>query len=56
MKTVAGVSEEFDIGVGVHQGPLLFIAVMDETSREAKNGGPWELVYTDDVVLMAESE
>ena len=37
VKTVAGKSEKFKIGVGVHQGkalsPLLFIAVMEEATR-----------------------
>ena len=33
VKTIAGISQDFDIGVGVHQGSilsrLLFIVVMD---------------------------
>ena len=37
VKTVAGVSEDFDIGVGVPQksilNPLLFIVVMDEVTK-----------------------
>ena len=41
VKTVAGVSKDFDIGVGVHQGsmlsPLLFIVVMDEVTKEVRN-------------------
>jgi len=60
VKTVAGVSTDFDIGVGVHQGsilsPLLFIVVMDEVTKEVRNGVPWELGYADDLVLTAESE
>ena len=60
VKTVAGVSKDFDIGVGVHQGsilsPLLFIVVMDEVTKEVRNGVTWELGYADDLVLTAESE
>ena len=60
VKTEAGTSEEFNIGVGVHQGsvlsPLLFIVVMDEATRGASRGAPWELVYADDLVLTAETE
>ena len=46
VKTTAGTSEEFDIGVGVHQGsvlsPLLFIIVMDEATKNVRTGTPWE--------------
>ena len=60
VKTVAGVSNDFDIRVGVHQGfilsPLLFIVVMDEETKEVRNEVPWELGYADDLVLTAESE
>ena len=52
-------SDEFNIKVGVHQGavmsPLLFIIVMEGLSREFRVGCPWELLYTDDLVLMAET-
>ena len=36
--------------------PLLFITVMEVISREIRGGLPWELLYADDLVLMAESE
>ena len=43
--------------VGLHQGsvlnPLLFDAVMDVVSSEARSGLPSELLYADDLVLMA---
>ena len=52
-------SDEFNIKVGVRQGavmsPLLFIIVMEALSREFRVGCPWELLYTDDLVLMAET-
>ena len=39
VKTMAGVSTDFDIGGGVHQGsilsPLLFIVVMDEVTKKS---------------------
>ena len=43
--------------VSLHQGlvlsPLLFSAVMDVVSSEARSGLPSELLYADDLVLMA---
>ena len=42
-----GYSEEFGLGVGVHQGsvlsPLLFNIVLEALSREFRTGCPWEL-------------
>lgn len=47
--------------VGVHQGsvltPLLFIImiVLEALSREFRTGCPWELLYADDLVIIAET-
>ena len=45
--------------VGVHQGsvlsPLLFIIVLEAMSREFRCGVPWEDLYADDLVIIAES-
>ena len=47
----------FEVKVGLHQGsvlsPLLFAAVMDVVSSEARSGLPSELLYADDLVIMA---
>ena len=54
------MSEWLDVKMGLHQGsvlsPLLFIIVMEVVSREIRGGLPWELLYADDLVLLAESE
>ena len=54
-----GYSEEFEVKVGVHQGsvlsPLLFIIVLEALSREFRCGVPWEDLYADDLVIIAES-
>ena len=56
-----GYSEEFDVGVGVRQGsvpslsPLRFIIVLEALSREFHTGCPWEMLYTDDIMICAET-
>jgi hypothetical protein len=55
-----GESKGFEVKVGVHQGsvlsPLLFIIVLEALSRKFRTGLPFELLYADDLVLMAETE
>ena len=53
------VGEKFNVEVGVHQGsvlsPLLFIMVLEALSIECRSGLPWEMLYADDLVIIAES-
>ncbi|MBJ5486870.1 hypothetical protein JGG36_24070 [Salmonella enterica subsp. enterica serovar Meleagridis] len=60
VRTACGDSESFDVKVGLHQGsvlsPLLFVIVMDVITKEVREGLPWEVLYADDLVLVAESE
>ena len=53
------IDDPFPVKVDVHQGsvlsPLLFIIVLEALSREFRTGLPWELLYADDLVLMADS-
>ena len=53
----AGLSESFEVKVGVHQwsvlNQLLFSTVMDVVSSKARSGLPSELLYADDLALMA---
>ena len=57
VRTAAGLSESFEVKVGLHLGsvcsPLLFAAVMDAVSSDARSGLPSELLYVDDLVTTA---
>jgi len=60
VRTVYGNSSGFKVKVGMHQGsalsPLLFVIVMEAISREFRVALPWELLYFDDLVVIAENE
>ena len=58
VRMLAGTSDEFGIGVRVHQGSaeFLFVVVMQEATREARGEGLWDLLYASDLVVIAESE
>ena len=48
------------MNVGLHQGsalsPFLFITVMDEVSKTARREDLWELLFADDLAIIAKSE
>jgi len=60
VQTVYGNSNGFGVKVGMHLGsalsPLLFVIVMEALSREFRVVLPWELLYADDLVVIAETE
>ena len=60
VRTVYGNSNGFEVKVGMHQGSalssLLFVIVMEALSREFRVALPRELLYTDDLVVIAEIE
>ena len=54
-----GYSDELKVKVGLHQGavlsPLLFIILLEASSPEFRCKVPWEDLYADDLVIIAES-
>ena len=60
VRTVYGNNRGFEVKVGMHQGsalsPLLFVIVMEAICREFRVALPWELLYADDLAVIAETE
>ena len=60
VRTVYGNGNGFEIKVGMHQGsalrPLLFVIVMEALSRDFKVALPSQLLYADDLVVIADIE
>ena len=60
VRTVYGNNSGFEVKVGMHQSsalsPLLFVIVMEAISREFRVALPWELLYADELVVIAETE
>ena len=59
VKTPCGVSQEFPISIGLHQGsalsPYLFAIVMDELTKHIQDEVPWCMLFADDIVLVDET-
>jgi len=60
VRTVCGNSKGFEVKLGMQQGsslcPLLFMIVMEAISREFRIALPWELLYADDLAVIAKTE
>ena len=60
VRTVYGNSSGFEAKLGMHQGSalslLLFVIVVKAISREFRVAIPWELLYADDLVVIAETK
>ena len=60
VRTVYENSKGFEVKVGMNQGsalsPLLFLIVMEAISREFRVALPWEMLYADDLAVIAETE
>ena len=59
VRTPGGVTNDFTVGMGLHQGsavsPFLFTLVMDEITRGIQDALPWCMLFADDIVLIVET-
>ena len=58
VKVGSGLSEEFEVRVGVHQGfvisPLIFAIAVNAVTEQARKGLLNEILYANDLMLMSE--
>ena len=55
VRSAAGLTEEFKIGVGLHQGsalsPFLFAIIIDKLTEDIRKDAPWDMLFADNIVL-----
>ena len=55
VKRAAGLTKEFKVGVGLHQGstlsPFLFATIMEKLTEDIRKDAPWNMLFADDIVL-----
>ena len=55
VKSAAGLTKKFKVGVGLHQGsalrPFLFAIIIDRLTEDIRKDGPWNMLFADDIVL-----
>ena len=60
VRCTVGVTEGFDVKVGLHQGsalsPCLFAMVMDRMTNEIREEAPWTMMFAFDMVICCESK
>ena len=60
VRCVVGLTDWFKVEVGLHQGsaqrPFLFAIVMDRLTNEVRQESPWNMMFTDDIVICSESK
>jgi len=60
VRTCGGITNDFLITIGLHQGsalsPFLYAIVMDELTRDIQDEIPWCMLFADDIVLVERRE
>ncbi|KAF3708357.1 Retrovirus-related Pol polyprotein from type-2 retrotransposable element R2DM [Channa argus] len=59
VRCAVGVTEEFKVEVGLHQGSalshFLFALVMFRLTNEVRQESPWTMMFADDIVIWSKS-
>ena len=60
VRCAVGVTEGFEVKVGLHQGsalsPCLFAMMMDRMTDEIREEAPWTMMFADDIVICSKSK
>ncbi|XP_071727768.1 secreted RxLR effector protein 78-like [Rutidosis leptorrhynchoides] len=60
VRTTVGNTGFFPVEVGLHQGsalsPYLFALILDELTHRIQDNIPWCLIFSDDIVLVSDSQ
>ena len=60
VRTPGGVTDDFKVGIGLHQGsalsPFLFTLIMDELTKGIQDELPWCMLFAYDIVLIDETK
>lgn len=53
VRSATGLTEEFKVGVGLHQGfvNFLLIIIIEMLMEDIRKNAPWEMLFADDIVL-----
>ena len=55
VRSAAGLTEEFKVGVGLHQGsaisPFLFAIIINRLTEDIRKDAPWNRLLANDIVL-----
>ena len=59
VKCAVGITKNFKVKVGLHQGsalsPFLFALIMDRLTDEVRRELPWTMLFADDIVICEET-